>query len=242
MTSVALPGSVLFSGSLEPANRTGQSSPAGRQAVEEEFAARAAGIGSAAAVNQLVATIEFEPREARVVRLVIRRPHAGEPCLDELEVYGPGCVTNLALAERGAVARASSLLPGYAIHAVAHLNDGLYGNDHVGLRPRRARSGPKSSYPSRPDRARGPFARPRRKVHGQADSRSGGAASLDRRTWRTVGTLRRSANELRLPMPTLTLPLGELPKPTWAGAVDYAFLRERDTWSRMDATDYLSRW
>ena len=41
-------------------------------------------------------------------------------------------------------------------------------------------------------------------------------------------------------MPTLTFPVAELPEPTWAGAVTYAFLRERDTWSRMDAKDYLS--
>ena len=39
---------------------------------------------------------------------------------------------------------------------------------------------------------------------------------------------------------TLTFPVAELPEPTWDGAVTYAFLRERDTWSRMDATDYLS--
>jgi hypothetical protein len=41
-------------------------------------------------------------------------------------------------------------------------------------------------------------------------------------------------------LPALTFPLAELPEPTWAGAVTYAFLRERDTWSRMDAKDYLS--
>ena len=92
--------------------------------------ARRADHGGPGGTNTLVTSIEFAAQEARIVRLVIRRPHAGEPCLDELEVYGPDSPTNLALASRGAVARASSLLPGYAIHAVAHLNDGLYGNDH----------------------------------------------------------------------------------------------------------------
>lgn len=241
MTSAALPWGVLFSGGLEPANRTGRSSASCRQAVEEEFAAHAAGIGSAAAVNRLVATIEFEPREARVVRLVIVRPHAGEPCLDEIEVHGPDSATNLALAGRGAVARASSLLPGYAIHAVAHLNDGLYGNDHSWIAATAGEEWAEIELPEPARIARVVLSRDRdgrftdRQIL-EAEAR----LSLDGRTWETVGMLRRSANDLRPPMPTLTLPLRELPEPTWAGAVDYAFLRERDTWSRMDATDYLS--
>lgn len=241
MTSVALPWSVLFSGGLEPANVTGQSSAARRQAVEEEFAAHAAGIGSAAAVNRLVATVEFESREARVVRLVIRRPHAGEPCLDELEVYGPDSATNLALAGRGAVARASSLLPGYAMHAVAHLNDGLYGNDHSWIAATAGEEWAEIELPEPARIARVVLSRDR---DGRFTDRQILEAevrlSLDGQTWETVGTVSRSANELRPPMPTLTFPMRELSEPTWAGAVDYAFLRERDTWSRMDATDYLS--
>jgi len=101
-----------------------------REIAEEAFAARAENIAADRANNTLVTSIEFAAQEARIVRLVIRRPHAGAPCIDELEVYGPNSLTNLALASRGAVARASSVLPGYAIHAVAHLNDGLYGNDN----------------------------------------------------------------------------------------------------------------
>ena len=101
-----------------------------REIAEEAFAARAASIAADRANNTLVTSIEFTAQETRIVRLVIRRSHAGAPCIDELEVYGPNSPTNLALASRGAVARASSLLPGYAIHAVPHLNDGLYGNDH----------------------------------------------------------------------------------------------------------------
>jgi hypothetical protein len=71
----------------------------------------------------------FDPQAARFVRLVLRHSQ-GEPCIDEMEVYGPDSGTNLALANNGAKASASSLLPGYAIHQVAHLNDGLYGNSH----------------------------------------------------------------------------------------------------------------
>src|ERR1019366_5135580 len=99
-----------------------------REIAEEAFAARAANLTANRATNALVTSIEFAAQEARIVRLVIQQPHAGAPCIDELEVYGPSSPTNLALASRGAVARASSLLPGYAFHAVPHLNDGLYGN------------------------------------------------------------------------------------------------------------------
>jgi len=73
--------------------------------------------------------IDFDPREAQYVRLVIRASSSGnEPCVDELEVYGPEGDRNLALASAGAKASASSCLSGYSIHAVEHLNDGEYGN------------------------------------------------------------------------------------------------------------------
>jgi hypothetical protein len=44
-------------------------------------------------------------------------------------VFGADQTRNLALAQDGAKASASSLLPGYAIHQIAHLNDGQFGND-----------------------------------------------------------------------------------------------------------------
>ena len=100
------------------------------QTVEEAFAAYAEAAGEKVKPDELSTAVEFPVQEARFVRLVIVRTHAGAPCIDELEVYGPDSQTNLALASRGAVSRASSLLPGHAIHAIPHLNDGLYGNDH----------------------------------------------------------------------------------------------------------------
>jgi len=75
-------------------------------------------------------SLEFAPLEARFVRLVIPDSVQGQPCIDELEIYGPSGDRNLALAGTGAKATASSCLPGYAIHQIAHLNDGLYGNSH----------------------------------------------------------------------------------------------------------------
>ncbi len=74
--------------------------------------------------------VAFPAREAKYVRFVISRSSSGSPCVDELEVYAPDSKTNLALAQRGAKATASSCLAGYAIHRIAHLNDGKYGNDH----------------------------------------------------------------------------------------------------------------
>lgn len=73
-------------------------------------------------------TITFPAEEARFVRFVILANTSGEPCLDELELYGPAGKENLALSERGAKATASSCLSGYAQHTVEHLNDGQYGN------------------------------------------------------------------------------------------------------------------
>ncbi len=75
-------------------------------------------------------TISFPAAETRYIRLLIHRSHASQPCLDELEIYGPASADNLALASGGAKASASSCLPGFPIHQIAHLNDGQYGNDH----------------------------------------------------------------------------------------------------------------
>jgi hypothetical protein len=72
---------------------------------------------------------QFAPVQAKYVRFtVLSTADNAEPCLDELEIYGAEGGENLALASKGAKASASSLLPGYAIHQVEHLNDGKYGN------------------------------------------------------------------------------------------------------------------
>jgi hypothetical protein len=217
------------------------SPPERREIVEEAFPARAKRIAADRAPSALVTPIEFPPRVARFVRLVIRRPHAGASCLDEFEVYGPDSATNLALASRGAVPRASSLLPGYAIHAVAHLNDGLYGNDHSWIAATEGEEWAQIELPAPARVARVVLSRDR---NGRFADRQILEAevrlSSDGQTWETAGKLARTVGQLRPPMPALTFPVAELPEPTWAGAVAYAFLRERDTWSRMDAKDYLS--
>jgi mono/diheme cytochrome c family protein len=76
-------------------------------------------------------TERFAPVEAKFVRFVIEDTTQLQPCIDELEVFtSDDQPRNVALASLGARTSASSNLPGYAIHQVKHLNDGLYGNDH----------------------------------------------------------------------------------------------------------------
>ena len=70
----------------------------------------------------------FTPVVARYLRFEIKATTGAQPCLDELEVYGANPKLNLSLASAGAKASASSLLPGYPIHQIQHLNDGKTGN------------------------------------------------------------------------------------------------------------------
>lgn len=73
----------------------------------------------------------FEPISARYVRFTVLATKDGaEPCLDELQVFGPAGTENVALASRGGRASASGVLSGFAIHQIAHLNDGQFGNEH----------------------------------------------------------------------------------------------------------------
>ena len=74
--------------------------------------------------------VAFPAQQARFVRFVIHASSSSQPCIDELEVYGPDGDRNLALDTCGAKATASSYLPGHPIHQIAHLNDGVYGNRH----------------------------------------------------------------------------------------------------------------
>ena len=71
----------------------------------------------------------FPAVKAKYVRFTVEKGD-GQPCLDELEVYPPGSDINLAPAATGAVASASSLLPGHDMHQISHLNDEKYGNAH----------------------------------------------------------------------------------------------------------------
>jgi mono/diheme cytochrome c family protein len=70
----------------------------------------------------------FTAVTATAVRFHILASSGGEPGIDELEVYDARG-TNVALASEGTKPSASGTLPGYAIHKLEHLNDGIPGNN-----------------------------------------------------------------------------------------------------------------
>ena len=91
-----------------------------RHPVAEEMEEKLARIPSIESARN-VTSIEFPSRQARFVRVVIHKTSgASQPGIDELEILGPGDQENLALGQRGAIASASSVLPGYAKHAIEH--------------------------------------------------------------------------------------------------------------------------
>ena len=183
------------------------------------------------------AGIAFPVQEARFVRLVIHSAGPGTVGLDELEIFGPAGDENLALATRGATARASSVIAGHPIHAIAHLNDGLFGNDHSWIAATGGEEWAEIELPTPAQVARVGFSRDRTGGFTDRQPREVEVRlSLDGKTWQTAARQSRAAG----PSALLTLPASVLPEPTWNGVVEYAFLRERDTWSRLDAQDYLS--
>lgn len=73
----------------------------------------------------------FEPVSARFVRFTVEATNASEPCLDELEVFTAGeAPLNVALKSAGAKVTTSGVYANgaEAIHQLAHVNDGQYGN------------------------------------------------------------------------------------------------------------------
>jgi len=173
--------------------------------------------------------LDFPASEARFVRVILRDAPQGEPCLDELEVYGPAGEANWARASAGAVATASSCLPGYAIHRIAHLNDGRYGNSHSWIAAGRRNEWAQIELPEPRAVARVVLSRDRT---GQYRDRTPGAlevrVSLDGVHWTTVA--RSSASP--------TLPEGPLAE---ADLLRYAFDCEELTWRKLGPTNAVSR-
>ncbi|MGO8747602.1 MAG: discoidin domain-containing protein [Thermoguttaceae bacterium] len=175
--------------------------------------------------------IVFPAHEAKFVRVVIFASSGGQPCIDELEIYGQDGKTNLALAKSGAKATASSCLPGYAIHKIEHLNDGLYGNGHSWIAAGTENEWVQIELPAPAKVAKVVFSRDR---EGRYEDRMPLALeirlSLDGRTWRTVSQTHAGYTG---PVP--------LPEPiTWDGLLRYAFLCERKTWLRINPADHIS--
>jgi hypothetical protein len=168
--------------------------------------------------------IAFAPQPAKFVRLVLRHSQ-GEPCIDELEVFGPDSAANLALASNGGKASASSLLAGYPIHQVTHLNDGLYGNSHSWVASGSRNEWAQIELPQSRTVSRIVFSRDR---EGRFADRLPGAVEVrlsdDGKNWRSVASLDDGGS----------LPDGPL---TEEALLRYAFAREDASIRRVDATD-----
>ena len=184
--------------------------------------------------------LDFAPQQARFVRVVIQQTSGNsQPGIDELEIFGPDGKENLALAKRGAVASASSLLPGYPIHQIKHLNDGLYGNDHSWIAATRGQEWVQVELPQPADVTRVMVTRDRSgKYRDRIPEVFDVLVSQDGEQWQTVAKRQRTetGRSPRLPY----FQVDRLPKPTWDGFLQYTFLRERATWSDLPADDHLS--
>ncbi len=185
--------------------------------------------------------VEFAPQPARFVRFIIRANSSSQPCIDELEVYGPGGMTNLALAKDGAKATASSCLPGHAIHRVAHLNDGLYGNAQSWIAGSGGAEWAQIELAQSAPVAKVVFSRDREgRHHDRVPTAWTVQLSGDGVAWRTVAAVA-AASVAGVPQAAPRPPAVPLPEPaTYEALVRYAFLCERATWQRMNATDHLS--
>lgn len=178
-------------------------------------------------------TIAFPATEAQFVRFLIHASSQGQPCIDELEVFGPGDGSNLALASAGAKARASSCLPGYAIHQVAHLNDGQYGNSHSWIAAGTGEEWAQIELPRRSAVARVVFSRDREgKYSDRVPTDFEVQLSTDGSTWRTVAR-RGSAAVAAVPR----LPAGPLSE---EALVRYAFACEARALGKIGITDPVS--
>ncbi|MCL5099051.1 MAG: discoidin domain-containing protein [Candidatus Omnitrophica bacterium] len=184
-------------------------------------------------------TVAFAPIECRYVRFLVLQS-AGEPCIDELEVYGPDGKVNLALAKNGAKATASSCLQGYEIHQIAHLNDGFYGNDHSWIPSSAQNEWAQIELPELTQVAKVVFSRDRLgNFQDRIPALFEVRVSVDSKKWTTVARVE-SPVQMNIAAQS-GLPDVKLPDPfTWAGLVRYAFLCEKETWAKMDSADHLS--
>jgi hypothetical protein len=184
--------------------------------------------------------LDFPPQQARFVRVTIHETSGNsQPGIDELEIFGPAGKDNLALAERGAVASASSLLPGYPIHQIKHLNDGRYGNDYSWIA---ATSGAAWVQIELPQPAAVAGVLITRDRDGKYSDRIAEVfevlVSQDGQQWQSVAKRERTGKHRGRRLPYL--PVSRLPEMSWDGYLQYTFLRERATWSNIPADDHLS--
>ncbi len=184
------------------------------------------------------ATIEFEVQDARYVRLMIHKSRGGQPCLDELEIFEPDSSNNLALASDGAVAHASSAFD-HPFHKVGHLNDGIYGNANSWIPETDSMEWAQIELPDIKRVSRVDYSRDRSGAYqDRIPVELEVLLSLDAQEWASVAHI--THDNLTFDMASLQFPVSELSDKTWNAVVEYAFLRERDSWDNLNSTDYLS--
>jgi hypothetical protein len=204
--------------------------------------------------------IRFDSQPAKFVRFVIHASSGAQPCIDELEVYGEGGKDNLALATRGAKATASSCLPGFPTHQIAHLNDGLYGNSHSWISAGTTGEWAQIELPESTKVAKVVFSRDRAgRFSDRVPIHFEIRFSADGKKWKTVRTVKTTAAARTVPRqrqqfaPSLPYPLSEpggwpprrypvLEKPLEGDALlRYAFLCEAGSFWRIDRREPVSR-
>ncbi len=208
--------------------------------VPEEFQQKLDAIVEAVAAATPPDAVDFPPCEARFVRVAIHvTSGSSQPGIDELEIFGPDGKDNLALAEKGAKATASSVIAGYPIHKVEHLNDGRYGNDFSWIA---AGNGPEWVQIELPEPAEIARVVVTRDRTGRFTDRIAEVfdvlVSEDGTQWRTVAKREKTAESRRRQFPYT--PVARFPEKSWDGYLRYAFLREKTTWSHVPADDHLS--
>ncbi len=93
----------------------------------------------------------FNPVKARFVRFTSHATSENdryEPCIDELEVFGPDAPSvNLASANRGVKPSSSGNYSDIGIHQLKHINDGQYGNSFSWISNERGRGWVQLEFP-----------------------------------------------------------------------------------------------
>jgi hypothetical protein len=172
--------------------------------------------------------LSFPSCTARFIRFVILEADNGQPCIDELEVYGPDSKSNLALARAGGKATASSCLAGYAIHQTAHLNDGLYGNGHSWIAAGTSGEWVQIELATPAVVSEVVFSRDREgRFQDRLPAQFEIHVSLDGQEWKNVC---RVGTRISLPLTADSEAL-----------LRYAFLCEQETWSRIDSNAPVER-
>ncbi len=158
-----------------------------------------------------------------------------QPCLDELEVYGPDDSENLANSSRGATPAASSCLAGYPQHKVAHLNDGRYGNQYSWISAGEVNEWAQIQLPSATRVSKVVFSRDR---NGQYSDRVPVEVevqlSLDGDTWESVARVSGKAIDVQVAGQSAGIPVAPPPPVsgirTGAELIEYGILGQEHAW------------